>query len=337
MAIKVVIVDDSALMRKIVTRILEDSSDIVVVDTARNGVEALKVVEKSQPDLVILDVEMPMMNGIETLKILKENSSIPVIMFSAKSNHSITIQALELGAEDFIEKPLNIKENWDVFKKDLEKRIKIHFLNEKKPFVSTEPTNFLPKELVQKKESLKAIVIGASTGGPRALVSLVKALPENLTIPVFIVQHMPEGFTASFAQRLNDLAKVEVREASHNEPIQSGTVYLAPGGKHMTIMEKRLLLNDNEKLHGVKPAIDYLFDSASIQYQDGLLGIVLTGMGRDGAAGSGIIREAGGYIITQDKATSVVYGMPKVVVERGYSNQSNSLSEIADIIKEMTR
>lgn len=337
MAIKVVIVDDSALMRKIVTRILEDSSDIDVVDTARNGVEALKVIENSQPDIVILDVEMPMMNGIETLKIIKETYSIPVIMFSAKSKYDRTIQALELGAEDFIEKPLNIKENWDLFKKDLEKRIKIHFSSDKKTLVYKQTTPHLPEALIKKKESLKAIVIGASTGGPRALVSLVKALPEDLSLPVFIVQHMPEGFTASFAQRLNDLSKVEVREASHNELIKPGIVYLAPGGKHMIIHEKTLVLNDNEKLHGVKPAIDYLFDSASIQYKEDLLGIVLTGMGRDGAAGSGIIREAGGYIITQDKETSVVYGMPKVVVERGYSNQSNSLTEIADIIKEMTR
>lgn len=148
---------------------------------------------------------------------------------------------------------------------------------------------------------------------------------------------MPEGFTASFAQRLDNVSEVDVKEASHNERIHPGKVYLAPGGKHMTIIQNKLVLNDNEKLHGVKPAIDYLFDSASIQYQENLLGIVLTGMGRDGAAGSGIIREAGGYIITQDRESSVVYGMPRVVVERGYSNQTNSLTDIADIIKEMTR
>lgn len=331
------IVDDSALMRKIVGNVLKDSSQIDVVDTARNGVEALNRMERSQPDLIILDVEMPVMDGLETLEIVKEKYNIPVIMLSAKSNNEITIKALELGAEDFIEKPLNIKENWDNFKEDLEKRILSYFRQYKKVPSELSHHHFLPETLIKRKVSLEAIVIGASTGGPRALATIIQSLPETLNVPILIVQHMPEGFTASFAKRLNDLAKVPVKEASHDERIKAGTVYIAPGGKHMTVIKNKISLNDYAKLHGVKPAVDYLFDSASLLYKKNILGVVLTGMGRDGAAGAGLIQEAGGYMITQDRESSVVYGMPRAVVERGYSDQINSLVEISDIMREMTR
>jgi len=337
MTIKVLVVDDSALLRKVLTNVLNDCNGIEVTDVARNGVEALKLIDQSQPDLITLDVEMPMMNGLETLEAIKEKYDLPVIMLSSKTNEETTIQSLELGAEDFIEKPVSISENWDVFQSDLSRRIKIHFTKEKQPVITAQPSKVLNDALLSKKDTLKAIVIGASTGGPKALVKAIQAISPNLSIPVFIVQHMPEGFTASFAKRLNTAASIPVVEAEHGQKIRPGTVYLAPGARHMTINGNHLELDTRPKVHGVRPAVDYLFETASHKYGRDLLGIIMTGMGSDGAPGCEVIKENGGYVLTQDKASSIVYGMPRAVVERGLSDQTASLNDIADILKEMTR
>ncbi|OJF93924.1 chemotaxis response regulator protein-glutamate methylesterase [Alkalibacterium sp. 20] len=337
MNIKVVVVDDSALMRKILSNMINDCQGMEVVDVARNGMEAMKVIERAQPDLVTLDVEMPMMNGIETLKAIKDNHRFPVIMMSSKKNNKITIEALELGAEDFIEKPISIKENWDTFKNDLEARIRVHFPEEKAVRSNEKKNKLLPEQLLDKKKSLEAIAIGASTGGPKALVHVIQSISEHLDIPVFIVQHMPEGFTASFAQRLDTLTSVNVVEAQENMRIKPKMVYLAPGGKHMIVKNNYIKLNEDPKIHGVRPAVDYLFESVAEAYGENTLGIILTGMGNDGANGCQAIKQAGGYILSQDKGTSIVYGMPRVVYERGLSDQVGSLYQIADIIKEMTR
>lgn len=337
MNIKVVVVDDSALMRKVLSNMINACQGMEVVDVARNGIEAIKVIKRIKPDLVTLDVEMPVMNGIETLKAIKEQTHIPVIMLSSQTNNKTTIEALELGAEDFIEKPLSIKGNWDSFQKDLESRISVHFPEEKGPLKQATNNKLLPEKLTNKKDSLKAIAIGASTGGPKALVHVVQSISKHLSVPIFIVQHMPEGFTASFAQRLDSLADVRVVEARDNMLIKPKTVYLAPGGRHMVIRQHHILLNENKKIHGVRPAVDYLFESAAETYGENTLGIILTGMGNDGADGCEKIKRKGGYILSQDKGSSIVYGMPRVVFERGLSDQVGSLYEIADIIKEMTR
>ncbi|SFC39339.1 two-component system, chemotaxis family, response regulator CheB [Alkalibacterium subtropicum] len=337
MNIKVVVIDDSALMRKVLSNMINESRDMEVVDVARNGQEALKVIERSRPDLVTLDVEMPVMDGIETLKTLKERYRLPVIMLSSKTNEKTTIEALELGAEDFVEKPVSIKENWTAFKEDLETRIRSHFPEDKRTVKVKKSQSLVPDVLLEKKASLKAIAIGASTGGPKALVHVIQSISEQLAVPVFIVQHMPAGFTASFAQRLDSLSSVDVLEARDNMRIKPGTVYLAPGGKHMLIRKNKISLNDEPKVHGVRPAVDHLFESAAETYGKDILGIILTGMGNDGADGCESIKQSGGYILSQDKQTSIVYGMPRVVFERGLSDQVGSLTEIADILKEMTR
>ncbi|MDZ7835718.1 MAG: response regulator [Alkalibacterium sp.] len=233
MNIKVVVIDDSALMRKVLSNMINACADMEVVDVARNGREAMKVIERSRPDLVTLDIEMPVMNGIETLKAVKDQFDIPVIMLSSKTNEKTTIEALELGAEDFIEKPVSIKDNWTSFQEDLATRIRVHFPEEKRTVRKRKKASLLPEELLNKKESLEAITIGASTGGPKALVHVIQSISEHLSVPVFIVQHMPESFTASFAQRLDSLASVKVVEAKDKMLVKPKTVYLAPGGKHM--------------------------------------------------------------------------------------------------------
>lgn len=337
MNIKVVVVDDSALMRKVLSNTINSCQGMEVIEIARNGAEALKVIERSRPDLVTLDVEMPVMNGIETLKAIKEAYDIPVIMLSAQTNNKTTIDALELGAEDFIEKPVSLKEHGESFKNDLESRIRIHFPEEITVKKKTKNNKFLPEQLLCRKGTLEAITIGASTGGPKALVHVIQSISDQLDVPVFIVQHMPEGFTSSFAQRLDSLAAVKVVEAEDNMRIKPKTVYLAPGGMHMVVEKNRIKLNKNPKIHGVRPAVDHLFNSVAEVYGENTLGIILTGMGNDGANGCETIKQSGGYIITQDKDTSIVYGMPRVVFERGLSDQVGSLYDIADIIKEMTR
>jgi two-component system chemotaxis response regulator CheB len=329
MSIKVLVVDDSALMRKILGNMVQEIESLDLVDVARNGQDALKSIERVQPDIITLDVEMPIMNGIETLKAIKEKTTIPVIMLSARNDKETTIRCLELGAVDFLEKPINIKENWEDFKKDLEKRIKVHFINHKpiQEKAKTESTLDLNKA--------EAVVIGSSTGGPRALLTLIRSLPKKVHLPIFIVQHMPAGFTASFAKRLDTFTQAKVVEAEDDQEIKAGMVYLAPGGKHMVIENNRVRLNELPKRHSVRPAVDYLFETAAHTYKEKLVGIVLTGMGHDGVEGCKLIKQCGGQVLTQDKETSVVYGMPRNVSEKGYSDKIASLNEITDIVKEM--
>ncbi|MCC5889884.1 MAG: chemotaxis response regulator protein-glutamate methylesterase [Alkalibacterium sp.] len=338
MTINVLVVDDSALMRKVLTNVLNDCTGVRVTDAARNGEEALKLINKNVPDIITLDVEMPIMNGLETLRAIKEFHSIPVIMLSSKTNEETTFKALELGAEDFIEKPVAISQNWDYFKTELAKRIKVYFHKEQAPDDKIAKTELkITSCLEERKQTLKAIVIGASTGGPKALVSIIQSLSENLTVPVFIVQHMPENFTASFAHRLNTLASVPVEEAKDGQRVLPGKVYLAPGGKHLVLDGNKMRLTKQPKRHSVRPAVDYLFETASTVYGKDIVGIILTGMGKDGAEGCAAIKQQEGYIITQDRQTSTVYGMPRAVVDRGLSDQTASLTEIADILYEMTR
>lgn len=198
-------------------------------------------------------------------------------------------------------------------------------------------TPAVTQRLTQRKATLRAIVIGASTGGPKALASLIPSVASTLNIPVFIVQHMPENFTASFAHRLNTLASVPVKEAQDGQRIVPGTVYLAPGGKHLVIDKNKMRLTTQPKRQSVRPAVDYLFETAACVYGKDTLGIILTGMGKDGVEGAKAIKAQDGYIVTQDKQSSTVYGMPRAAVTRGLSDQSASLQGIADILYEMTR
>lgn len=332
MSIKVLIVDDSALMRKVLGNVVQEIDGLDLLDVARNGKDALKMMERIKPDIVTLDIEMPIMNGIDTLKEIKNKYNIPVIMLSAKSNQKTTIQALELGAVDFIEKPVNMQQNWSLFKRDLEKRIKVHFVEQKSANEHALKSSSIE---LPKKDKIDALVIGASTGGPRALLSIVRAFPKTLNVPVLIVQHMPPAFTASFSKRLDAASTVDVMEATDGQKIVAGKVYVAPGGKHMVVEGNVLHLNEESKIHGVRPAIDYLFQSAAEKYQAHIVGVILTGMGNDGVEGCRHIKEVGGYVITQDKESSVVYGMPRNAAEKGYSDQIASLTEISDMLNRM--
>ena len=329
--------DDSPFMRKIITETITSIDGLEVIGTARNGRDALKAIPQLQPDVITLDIEMPGLNGLETLGIIKKEHNVPVIMMSSFSGEDNTIAALDLGAMDFIEKPHDIRNQSEVFKNEVADKIKPLF-EQKKMDMPVEKSllqiNGLEKRLPKK---IKAITIGASTGGPKALFSIIRSLPENLSFPIFIVQHMPKGFTTSFSKRLDKESNATVVEAEEGMAIKGGIVYVAPGGYHMLIENNRIKLNEADKIHGVRPAVDYLFETAATAYGSNLASFILTGMGQDGASGLAEIKKAGGFTVAQNRETSIVYGMPGNAVQKGVIDEIASLNEISELINWMIR
>lgn len=329
--------DDSPFMRKIITETITSIDGLEVIGTARNGRDALKAIPQLQPDVITLDIEMPGLNGLETLEIIKKEHNVPVIMMSSFSGEDNTIAALDLGAMDFIEKPHDIRNQSEVFKNEVADKIKPLF-EQKKMDMPVEKSllqiNGLEKRLPKK---IKAITIGASTGGPKALFSIIRSLPENLSFPIFIVQHMPKGFTTSFSKRLDKESNATVVEAEEGMAIKGGIVYVAPGGYHMLIENNRIKLNEADKIHGVRPAVDYLFETAATAYGSNLASFILTGMGQDGASGLAEIKKAGGFTVAQNRETSIVYGMPGNAVQKGVIDEIASLNEISELINWMIR
>ncbi len=340
--IKVLVVDDSSFMRKIIPQILEEDKEIKVIDTARDGLEAIKKLEQLKPDVITLDVEMPGMDGLETLnKIMKEYPT-PVIMLSAYTpkGAEITLKALEYGAVDFVRKPsgeisLDIKK----VQKELIEKIKIAKTIDlsKLKFISKKQIS-IDKSCNLKTETIKAIVIiAASTGGPRALNEILSKLEKkNFPVSYLVVQHMSCGFTATLASRLNLISLLNVKEAEDKEEIRPETIYIAPGNFHMEIenINNRIYIALNQKptLHGVRPAADYTMTSVANNFKYNMISVILTGMGKDGAAGAEKIKEKGGKVIAQDKNTCVIFGMPRVAIEKGIVDIVSPLQEIPDII-----
>lgn len=345
--IEVLVVDDSALMRKIISDMINQQDNMRVAGTARDGEELLEKLETLRPDIITLDVEMPKLNGIDALlEMKKRHIDIPVIVLSSVSNKGpmITMQCLEAGAFDFIPKPSG-EISLDINKVKAELAEKINLAYERRHESRSEwlDSSTAVSRLEKRAPSsgrINAIVIGSSTGGPRALYAVITKLPEDLGVPVFIVQHMPEGgFTKAFADRLNSNSRMKVQEASHLQPIEKNNVYVAPGGYHMEIKaDNRIHLNREPSVWGVRPAADKLFSSAAEVFGPGLLSIVLTGMGRDGARGTEEVKKAGGTTISEDEATCVIYGMPKAAYETGMVDVVSPLDKISEeIIKLVCR
>ncbi|MBC7087524.1 MAG: chemotaxis response regulator protein-glutamate methylesterase [Tissierellales bacterium] len=336
---KLLVVDDSAFMRKIISDMLRDINEITIVGTARNGKDALELIPQLRPDVVSLDVEMPILNGLKTLEIIKEKYDIPVIMLSSNTNSEVTIEALEKGAFDFIEKPKNINENLEDLRNDLASKILASVLKKKQGKEINVFQKYNQNRISKNKSNIliKAIAIGASTGGPKALVSLVRELPGDMGVPIFIVQHMPAGFTTSLAARMDMESKLKVVESKDGMDIEKNIVYLAPGDFHMTIENKKIRLDKRERLNGVRPSVDYLFASAAEIYKENLLGIILTGMGKDGSTGMKRIKDLNGYTIAQDKESSTIFGMPQSAIKLGVVDEILSLDEIPNRIIELLR
>jgi two-component system chemotaxis response regulator CheB len=350
--IKAVVVDDSAFMRKAISIMLEDDDYIEVVATAKNGKEGYDLVKKLKPDIVTLDIEMPIMDGLTALEKIMKDCPTSVLMISSLTTEGAdaTIKALQLGAVDFIPKELSyVNVNIINIKDELIKKVKeivrqralrtrlgtIKRRTESAP--EHVPEKYRNKKLPQ--FSYKAVGLGISTGGPMSLQQVVPKFKADLKLPVFIVQHMPPKFTKSLADRLNNISQVEVKEAEDGEIVQGGTVYIAPGGSHMVLdkngseIKIKITGKPEDALH--KPSVDTMLDSTIDVYGKHLLGIIMTGMGKDGLIGIKRLKELGGYCLAQNEASCVVYGMPKAIVDNDLADVVAPLEQITELINEV--
>ena len=365
--VSVLIVDDSALMRNLIGHMVEDTPGLVVAEKAMNGIFALQKIPRVEPDVIVLDLEMPEMNGIEFLKARKEKGiKIPVVILSsiARRGAEITMEALALGASDFIQKPSgSVSEDIHVVKDTLVGMLlgyggayrrsqgkKVLAPAEYKPKTpqpshgpdlvahfnlgiapATSPAK--PPAQIRKPGKTEIIAIGISTGGPDALRVVFSKLDADLRIPIVVVQHMPPGFTNEFAKSLDRICPLDVKEAEEGDTIQPGRILIAQGNKHLEVEKKAtgstVRLSDAPQVSGHRPSADVLFASVAMAYQNHALGVIMTGMGRDGAQHLGTIYKEGGMTLGQNEASSVVYGMPRVAYELGHVMEQVALENMA--------
>jgi two-component system, chemotaxis family, protein-glutamate methylesterase/glutaminase len=350
MAIRVLIADDSAFMRKMLSDILSSDSAVEVAGIAKDGAEAVKKAREIRPDVITLDIEMPNMNGLEALKTIMDERPTPVIMISATTYDGAheTFKCLEYGAFDFIQKPGGKSISLNMFEIGNELLRKVKSAAQHKPGIigRLKGISRIPVKLGSHKASKDHIVvIGSSSGGPPTLAKLVPQLPTGLPAPVIFVQHMPAGFTTSFAERLNQLSPLKIKEAKEGDIIVPGQGYLAPGGYHLELYEKTVEgkkvkavnLTEDPPVNFVRPAVDVTMFSVAELYRQNTIGVILTGMGSDGAQGMKFIKDAGGRTIAQDRETSIIYGMPKAAADIGAADEISPLDEIpAKIVRMLT-
>jgi two-component system chemotaxis response regulator CheB len=337
--IRVLVVDDSALMRKLIPAILARDPEIEVVGTAMDGSFALKKINELHPDVVTLDLEMPRMDGMETLQLIMRRAPMPVILLTTqpKEGASFTLKALALGAVDFISKPDNAAAgNLDSIAESLIEKIKVarratgRKLPQAKVAYDLPATKKSPRALLPAK---RVVAIGISTGGPNALQFILSQIPEAFSSAIVIVQHMPEGFTEMFARRLDDCSQLFVQEAKSGDMLLAGRVLLCPGNRH--IMVRRMargdtvVLSDGPPVNGHRPSADVLFHSVAQEFGVLSVGLLMTGMGEDGAEGLGAIKTAGGFTVAQSEESCVVAGMPRAAINKGYASKIIPLDGIA--------
>lgn len=352
--IKVLVVDDSIFMRKIISDMLKEETDIEIIGSAKNGREAVDMTLKLKPDVVTLDVEMPVMNGLEALKIIMKESPTRVIMVSSvtKEGAKETIEALNNGAFDFLPKPsgaisLDIRKVKDELVEKIraakESDIKILTKSYKEDRIKLSKfvkvtQNDRPSPATGKE---RVVAIGISTGGPKALQNIIPEISADIDAAILIVQHMPPKFTKSLADRLDLLSNIKVKEAEHGDVIKKGTAYVAPGDYHMIVVEengeKVIKLNQEENYNGHRPSVNVLFKSVAEIYGKNAIGVIMTGMGGDGAEYLKKIKDAGGKTIAQSKDTCVVFGMPRVAIELGAVDDIVDMEKIPERIEELLR
>jgi len=340
--LSVLIVDDSALVRRILSDMISQEPGMKVAGVARNGVEAIKLTQELDPDIVTMDIYMPDMDGLSALAYIMRRYPRPVVMISAlaKEGAEPTLKALELGAVDFIEKPSRFPGSIDGVREDVVDKIRTAAHSKAKE-VWERARKVRPPRKVKLRKSLvwggRVIVLGASAGGPRALSQIIPALPDDLPASVAIVQHMPERFTGSFADRLDSRSRIDVSEAKQGEELSEGRAYVVPGERDMGFevfggRGVRTRLMPTVSKHGASPVIDVTMESAAQVFGKKAIGVLLSGMGNDGAMGIGMIRDAGGDTIAQDEETSLVFGMPRVAIERKLVDEVLPVEKIAEAI-----
>ena len=369
MTYKVLVVDDSSFFRSRVSDIINSDENLTVIDVAVNGIEAVKKAQLHKPDVITMDIEMPLLNGIDAVKQIMATSPTSILMFSSLTHKGAkaTISALEAGALDFLPKKFNeIAKNSADAGSILRQRVLeiarknsrrstaaktfLHSAKDRRASMSISRQSIAEassKSAINHKvtnssgKDYKLLAIGTSTGGPIALQKILTQFPANFPLPVVIVQHMPAAFTLAFANRLNSLCKIEVKEAENGDVLQAGSAYLAPGGKQMIIDNRGnraavKIINDDSPRIAFKPSVDVSFGSAAKVFNGDVLGIILTGMGSDGKEGARMLKQKGATIWAQDESSSVVYGMPQAVTNAGISSLTLNLLEIpSSILKEI--
>ncbi len=329
--IRVLVVDDSALMRKLIPAILARDPSIEVVGTAMDGAFALKKIEELRPDVVTLDLEMPRMDGMETLRLIMRRAPLPVILFSTHSTEGAysTLKALALGAVDFIAKPTDAAGgHLEAIADQLIDKIKVakRAVGRKLPpaVVAIDPPD-LKKGTRSSLPPNRIIAIGISTGGPNALQFVLSQIPGDFPASILVVQHMPEGFTEMFARRLDECCALDVQEAKSGDLLVAGRVLICPGNRHMMVRRMprgdMAVLSDGPPVNGHRPSVDILFHSVAQEFGLTAVGVLMTGMGEDGAEGLGAIKAAGGMTIAQSEDTCVVSGMPRAAILKGHANK----------------
>ncbi|WP_318507784.1 chemotaxis response regulator protein-glutamate methylesterase [Bacillus sp. T3] len=342
----ILVVDDSAFMRRSISRILESNPHFFVVGIARNREEAVEKVQRLQPDLVTMDVEMPVMNGLRSLEEIMKIFPVPVVMLSSQTceGASETIKALDLGAVDFFlkDKLLNVNSDGSQIQEFL---LKLRSIAEKKrPFETKRVHQHRGEERKKQQRQIKVIIIGCSTGGPSALQAILPHFPKGFPIPIVVAQHMPPGFTTPLAERFNTLCQLEVQEAVNGQPLMPGNIYIAPSGFQTRFIKKQdttvVFKVDNpvDKDTLYKPCIDITLSSAAPIFTDSILSVILTGMGTDGMQGCGFVKRFNGIVFVEAEESCIIYGMPKAVFDAGYSDGqfvvTQMYQEIVDCVQE---
>src|SRR5437660_2762816 len=341
--LRVLVVDDSALMRKLIPQILARDNDIEVVGTAMDGAFGFGKIEQLKPQVVTLDLEMPRMDGMETLRQIMKRFRVPVIVVSAHTTDgaAATFKALGLGAFDFVAKPRDAaSSHMDQIAVDLISKIKVAAKTQVLPHEAPalgEPLQAASKPAHRpRKEPTKIVAIGISTGGPNALQYLLSQLPGDFPGTIIVVQHMPEGFTEMFARRLDESCAIDVREAQSGDLLIAGRALICPGDRHIKVRRMPLgntvVLSDEARMNGHRPSVDILFRSVAGEFGSRAVGVLMTGMGDDGAEGLGILKDAGALTIAQSEDSCTVFGMPKVAIERGHAMRVVPLDMLANTL-----
>jgi two-component system chemotaxis response regulator CheB len=339
---KVLIVDDSLLIRQMFAKILSEDPEIEVVGSAEDPYEARDKIKSLNPDVITLDIEMPKMDGITFLKKIMTLRPMPVVMVSSltQKGADATIRALEIGAVDYLPKNTSTSFDYASLGEELRRKVKTA-AKVKVQVIKEEKTE---KEIVKYDSGLKfkdlLIAIGSSTGGVESLTEVLTKLPANFC-PIVITQHMPPKFTKSFAERLDTLCHMKIKEAENGDVLQTGCVYIAPGGFHLEIIKRAkqmaCLVKDGEQVSGHKPSVDFMFDSVAKNISSNAIGVIMTGMGKDGAKGMLSMKMNGSFNIGQDESSCIVYGMPKAAYLAGAVDVQVSLEKIADKLVELCR
>jgi len=346
--VRAFVVDDSAFFRRRVTEMLESHPAIEVVGEAKDGKIAISEVRRLKPDVITMDVEMPVMDGISAVKRIMAETPTPILMFSSltKEGASATLDALEAGALDFLPKQFFTLQDRELTTETLTQRV---LAISKRQYPIPRHTSPIPDTAEPKRRmsppaeagptgrgGYKLVAIGASTGGPVAIRKLLSALPEHFSVPILLIVHMPESFTLSFAQRLNLQCRIKVKEAENGEPLRAGQAYLAPGGRQMLLEPGSggtvIRISDADAGQIYRPCVDISLGSAAMAYPGGVLAVVLTGMGQDGKLGAKLLKDHGSTVWSQDEASCVVYGMPQAVEKAGLSDRVLPLDDIGPML-----